>query len=400
MESQRLRAVNASIARNYDTFVYDPQPDPQLVPGRICGQAALFGKVRRPADVLDIGCGTGVQLQQAAPEAAGRLVGVDISAEACKRARNRLAALGERATIACADVLELPAEQLGKFDVIFNIGVIYVTPEPVRRKIVELIGQCLRPGGVALVSYYAGTLPALRANIHRSLRAATAGMPAGEAVAASREWLAWLAGQVAEAPVAHHLHEAIAQTQQLSDTLLFHEALNCENVAMQTSWLERELADHGLKFAGYLPPSGLDAQAGSLDRALAADAQDMAYGAYRYALFVKDDSEAAPNFRADRIVWETVLRRDNSSELGPGELRGAQSFVQPGTTVRVTLRKPACIAMHDLLAEGACSWAGLAEKARQRLIAAGLAFGEDDLASMAADLHLVWKHGLAFPRLT
>jgi SAM-dependent methyltransferase len=394
VEEERLRALNASIARNYDAIVYDPQPHPLLTLGRVCGQAALFGEVRRPVDVLDIGCGTGAQLLQVGPDAGGRLVGVDISPEACNRARTKLAEFGDRVSIECADLLELSPERLGTFDVISNIGVIIVVPEPVRRRILELIGRCLRPGGVALVSYYAGTVPALRAKVHRTLRAATGGMPASEAVPAARNWLKWLAGQLAEAPGADHMRAAIAQSQKLSDVMLFHEALNNESEAIQTSWMERELAAHGLSFATYLPSAGLEAHSKSLDRALAADALDFAQGSYRYAVFIKDEGGASPSFRTSQVIWESTLARDQ-----PRELSGEQAFSQTGTTLRVTVRNPASAAMLDILSEAGCSWAGLVEEASRRVVSAGHPAGDAEIAAMEADLHLVWKHGLVFPRL-
>jgi ubiquinone/menaquinone biosynthesis C-methylase UbiE len=394
VEEERLRALNALIARNYDEIVYDPDPHPLLTLGRVCGQAALFGEVRRPDDVLDIGCGTGAQLLQVAPIARGRLVGVDLSNEACNRARTKLEAFGKRVTIECADLLELSAERLGSFDMVSNIGVIFVVPEPVRSSILELIGRCLRPGGVALISYYAGTVPALRANVHRTLRAACAGMPAPDAVASARQYLEWLAGQVADAPGADHMRAAIAQSQQLSDVMLFHEALNNESEAMQTAWIERQLAAHDLAFASYLPSAGLEAHATSQGRGLLADALDFAQGSYRYAVFIKDGNGASPNFRTPQVVWETSVARNE-----PRGLSGEQTFSHTGTTVQVTVRNPASAAMLDILAEAPCSWPLLVEQASNRAASAGHAVGEAEIAAMEADLRLIWKHGLVLPNL-
>ena len=86
----------------------------------------------------------------------GKLVGVDISREACARARQRCARYGDRARIICADFLDLDPERLGRFDLIYNIGVIFVTPPPIQESIVNLIARCLKPGGAAVLSYYTG----------------------------------------------------------------------------------------------------------------------------------------------------------------------------------------------------------------------------------------------------
>ena len=147
-----VKALNEAIADDYSAHVYDPVPVSFLDVERLFGQAALFGELGRPADVLDLACGTGAQLARIAEQVGGRLVGTDISPEPVRIARERLSRFGDRAEIMCADLLETDPASLGQFDLILNIGVIYVTPPAVQRRILELIGQCLRPGGVAVIS--------------------------------------------------------------------------------------------------------------------------------------------------------------------------------------------------------------------------------------------------------
>src|SRR5690606_20693950 len=104
------RAFNAQVAGQYDALAYEPVPEPLLDPDRVLGMAALYGCAPPPGqavDVLDIGCGVGVQLEQAATKAGGALVGTDISPAACARARARLAGAGGRARILAADLLDL-----------------------------------------------------------------------------------------------------------------------------------------------------------------------------------------------------------------------------------------------------------------------------------------------------
>lgn len=181
-----VKAHNESIASDYSNLVYDPILAAFVDPDRVFGQAAMFGEVGRPVDVLDLACGTGAQLLRVAEKVSGRLVGVDISPGPIRIAQERLAPYGSRADVRCADLLETDAASLGQFDLIYNIGVIYATPPAVQRRILDLIGQCLRPGGVALISWHSGGAPALRSVLHRILVAGLEGLSPDQSVAAAR----------------------------------------------------------------------------------------------------------------------------------------------------------------------------------------------------------------------
>ena len=197
--AEAARAFNRRTADDYDAVLYTPQPEPMLDLERVFGLAALYGcgpAAPGEAAVLDIGCGTGVQLARAADQTRGALAGTDISPAACEQARRRLAAHAGRAQVLCSDVLDLDPEALGRFDLIYCVGVIYVVPPEVRERIFALIGQCLRPGGVAVLSYYAGAMGALRAELNRMLRAATdPAQPRETRIAQARAWLRQIAAQ-------------------------------------------------------------------------------------------------------------------------------------------------------------------------------------------------------------
>src|SRR5689334_4565086 len=101
------REANARIAAAYDAIPYDTVADDNLDPERVLGLGAVYGAAARPADVLDIGCGTGAQLAQAGLQVQGRLVGIDLSQEACRRAGEKLAGFENRSRILHADILDI-----------------------------------------------------------------------------------------------------------------------------------------------------------------------------------------------------------------------------------------------------------------------------------------------------
>ena len=289
-EQAELRAVNERIGQAYDAVPYDPPAKQGLDPQRIFGLAALYGcaeSISRKFDVLDLGCGTGRLLESLGSQTGGRLVGVDISREACARAEQRCAKFADRARIMRTDFLALSASDLGHFDLIYHIGVIYVTPASVQRHILAMIAGCLKPAGVAVVSYYAGTLPRLRAALHRALRAVNdTSQPREIQIREARERVREIGDQIPHAdPFRDMIKEAVRQTASLDDITFFHEVLNQTFDALQTSTLAAAMAEHGLRFLNYTMPTRFGTMASLLDRALAADTLDLAGGGYRYAMF-------------------------------------------------------------------------------------------------------------------
>jgi SAM-dependent methyltransferase len=370
-----VQSLNAAIADDYSNFVYDPAANPLIDVERLFGQAALFGTLNRPVDVLDLACGTGVQLLRVADQVSGRLVGNDISPEPARMAQERLAVFGDRAKIICGDLLDLDAEALGQFDVIYNIGVIYVTPPPVQRKILELIGKCLRPGGVAVLSYHAGSMPAIRTNLHRLLSAGLEGIPPAQAVQTARERGQQLADMIGETQGADLLRTTALLTIGQPDIVFYHEVFNHSFGAMQTTAIARELAGYGLDFAWYLSPAARELPATSLDRSIAADVADYIQGQYRHALFARYLEASADNFASPQIRWRSSLVREI-----PGDFDGEQSFRQIDGPSVATLRQRASVAKTSIAFAGA---EGQLETA--------------DLLAMEADIKLLWQHGLLTP---
>ena len=100
--------------------------------------------------VLDLGCGTGVDLVRFARGGAVA-TGVDLAPSAVALARQNLAAQQARATLAVADgeALPFPSEA---FDYVFAHGVVQYTDDG--RRLVEEVRRVLRPGGEAVFQGY------------------------------------------------------------------------------------------------------------------------------------------------------------------------------------------------------------------------------------------------------
>ncbi len=243
-----VRTGNARIAHDYDALHYEEAPEPLLDPKNVLNVGRTYGCHASAGDILDLGCGAGVQLSRAGREASGRLVGVDLGVENCRRAVERCREFGDRAQILNADLLDVKAEQLGTFDVIYAVGTVYVVPPEVRARVFEVIANCLRPGGVALISYYSGTLPAMRAYVHGLLRNGIA--PTSnplEAVARARQLLQTLAQGVDPRHPSLMLH-GMQQTASLPDATFYHEVFNPFFTPLHTSELQRVLGASGIDF--------------------------------------------------------------------------------------------------------------------------------------------------------
>lgn len=109
-------------------------------------QWALRQLVFRPdADVLDVGCGSGMALQlMSRRTTTGRLTGVDLSPEMVAMSRRRNAHLADRLVVREGNAMSLPFRE-GSFDVVTAIETFYFWPDPAAG-----LTECrrvLRPGG-------------------------------------------------------------------------------------------------------------------------------------------------------------------------------------------------------------------------------------------------------------
>ena len=110
--------------------------------------ASLLPLVPRGLAVVDIGTGTGALLPTLA-QFAGRIVGIDNSAQMLRHARARARRLGlNEAEFLRADVTELPLPA-DTFDVAFAVLVLHHAPKPTLA--LKEMSRILKPGGHAIV---------------------------------------------------------------------------------------------------------------------------------------------------------------------------------------------------------------------------------------------------------
>jgi SAM-dependent methyltransferase len=383
-----VRTANAVTAAQYDAVPYEAPLLTLLDVSRLRGVASLYAPVRPVADVLDLGCGTGAQLARAATEAAGQLVGVDISAESCARATARLSDHAGRTRILTGDLLD-QGETLGEFDLIYVLGVIFAAPPAVRASIIDLVGRRLRPGGVAAISYYGGTIPAVRGNLHAILRAAIPpAAPHVDAVRMAREALRQITASLGDLSTSDSIQLALSQTAALPDDQFLYQVLSPTFDAIRTTELEAALRAHGLCFATYLPLQGVGAEPESQTRALAADALDLRFGSYHCAVFFKP--EAAPHrldVTSGRVAWRSNFTRPN-----PGKFAGPAQFQEVGGPRSGTVNAHLTQAMLDVLGREPLTFAAAREAGARALAGYGMASDPD--ASVISDFEALWTHGL------
>ncbi len=392
-----LRALNLKIAGAYDLVPYDPVAIPAVDPERVFGLAALYGGAPEAADfdVLDLGCGTGSQLDRIAARNNGRLVGTDLSRSACELARARCAKYGDRCRIVNADFLDLDAAALGQFDLIYNIGVLYVTPPAVQERILALIAACLKPKGVAVISYYTGMIAMLTAGAHQMLSAAVDPTASPDVqVRQARTRLQEIGGILTRQPGDHKV--TLAALQQLyarSDSILFHEMLNQNFTAIFTSSLDTTLGARGVHFLNWMMAERLGNIASSRGRATLADAQGLAGGGYYYAAFGKCAASQGANPGVDHVRWQTEIKR-----IGTDAKSGLGVFRDPGLGVTATAGNHMTEAMLEVLVEGPAMWARLLEAAEAKRAGRGIAPGA--AGALEQDFLVLWQHGLVTPLWT
>ncbi|WP_097255543.1 class I SAM-dependent methyltransferase [Streptomyces sp. Ag109_G2-15] len=155
-ESEHLVAMGAGVDWDAEAAAFDDEPDHGLrAPEVRAAWAALLRSwlPEHPADVLDLGCGTG-SLSLLAAEQGHRVTGVDSSPAMVERARAKLA--GRDAVVLHGDAAAPPVGEQ-RYDVVLVRHVLWALPDPAR--VLRHWRTLLRPGGrFVLVEGVWGTL--------------------------------------------------------------------------------------------------------------------------------------------------------------------------------------------------------------------------------------------------
>lgn len=389
-------SLAAEIGRAYDIVPYDGGTAPALRLPELRGAVAALGFEPSPGpvlDVLDIGCGAGGQLFEAAQASPGRMVGIDASAESCARAAARGAGLGPRWRILHGDAAAMDGAALGTFDVVYLVGTAYLMPSPARAATLGLLARCLKPGGIAVITGYAGLFGLARARLARILNLGNdaARPPLGQ-VELARANLRVIASVLPAQGAALDLARAtLASFETAEDVVLFHEVTSPVFDPLHAGELEAALAPHGLAYLNHLPPLAVTPGTGSAAAAGAADAWDFATGGgYRTMLFTRPGARG-PGRRHPRVVWTPALLR----------APGGEGFTDPMGRTNVNPNTPWARAQLEALLSGAGTWHQLRVAALSRLGAPlpgpGLEGAFD--AELDEILATLWRQGMVQPAL-
>jgi cyclopropane-fatty-acyl-phospholipid synthase len=139
---------------NY-SCAYFRKPDDSLEKAQEQKIAYILHKVRlRPGQrLLDIGCGWGSLVLEAARAYDARAVGITLSKQQCKLARERITEAGfeKRVEIRLADYRELRAEKEGAFDRIVSVGMFEHVGRENILTFFQKVSELLRPKGLLLL---------------------------------------------------------------------------------------------------------------------------------------------------------------------------------------------------------------------------------------------------------
>lgn len=343
-----IRAISAQIADGYNRVPFKPKGkgSPGLDPYLLFGIAGAYGDfaLRGDIDVLDLGCGSGGQLLRVGGLTKGRLVGIDISRVACNDAKRQCAAFGARCTIHCSDLFDLDPASLGQFDLIYLLGVYLVVPPAVQQRLIEVLTACLKPGGVAVISYYAGDvwrqMDLMRKAVHAAVDRRA---PSSDQLKTARRCVQDMAQNAGKSAVLTRLLE---HSLKGDDATFFHEMMGPVLAEVKATELEAALSPAGIHFLNWLEPGPFSSITDPAGRAAAADR--ISQGGYRYGVFGRYDPAKPADW--GHLSWITGLRRAGVSGYG------IPIFHDTATGGRIEVANSTTAAALDMLARGPVQW--------------------------------------------
>ncbi len=348
----------------HDAVAYPSFSHPDTHPEHLAAMAILHGLSPVPAErcrVLEIACNEGGNL---IPMAYGlplsEFVGFDLARLPIERGQARIAALGlANVRIFEGNILDVGTE-LGQFDYIVAHGFYAWVPEPVRDRMMELLGELLTPDGLAFVSYNAMPGGHIRAMMREIMLFGSAeGGDAEDRVAGARERLDLVIQARPEGdPFRALIEKQLARMEKRSAQSIYHDELTEAYHPTYFTDFAAHAERHGLQFLceAVLPPPNDPCYRSELWPAL-----EKASGGE----FLKQ--EQLLDFARVRMYRETVLcragravRRDLPVEQlgklllaspvisGPGETAGAREFTLPGG-LKTETNHPVVLSLLDVL---------------------------------------------------
>jgi hypothetical protein len=239
----------------YDEVAYPSRAFRQTHPQQLAVAAVLLDAPYAPmaqARVLEIGCGEAgniIPLALSYPEA--RIVGFDLAASAIAAGQRTVERLGlTNIRLEALDILQATPASLGEFDYIIAHGVYSWVPGVVRDAMMALIGACLAPAGLAIVSYNALPGCHIRQLVREMVLHHLAGREGFEArVSAAREILTLLTATAVEG---NHTAQAVkAQCENMlarDPRILFHDELGEVFDPLYLRQFMAEAGRHGLQY--------------------------------------------------------------------------------------------------------------------------------------------------------
>jgi methyltransferase-like protein/predicted O-methyltransferase YrrM len=240
----------------YDELTYETNPFPETHPGNLAVLGSLFGISTvdpQQCRVLELGSATGGNIIPMAwhlPQS--EFVGVELSSPQASLGHSIIQALKlTNIRLDVCDILDLEPERIGQFDYIIVHGVYSWVPAVVRDKILDLLGKCLTPQGIAYVSY--NVLPGwrMRGSVRDLLLYATR-----DAVGAEAKYTTAIAAlerlqqalQDTQADSSRYVQKEIGYLLKSHPSYLLHEYLAGENNAFLFSTFLDDIERHGLQY--------------------------------------------------------------------------------------------------------------------------------------------------------
>lgn len=318
---------------SYEAVPYPPYSFPTTHIARLGAIGRVFSLATadpRQARVLELGCGSGINLlamAQLYPEA--EFVGVDISAGHIRLADEARAATGlGNARFIRANIADLGGD-LGRFDYIIAHGLYSWVPAEVREALLRLCRERLQPGGVAYISY--NCLPGwrLRGALREMMLRHTRGTgDIRTKIGRSKALLKFLAVSCDEdTAYGRYLQQELMALGGTDDSYLAHEFLEEENNAFYFTDFVEAAAAHQLAYLGEADPATMAVDGLPARAAQALQSPDLDFLA----------TEQYSDFAGNRVFRGSLLCHSSAAldrDIDAARLSGLE------VTALVTLQKP------------------------------------------------------------